>query len=168
MPLDINFSKRSDYGSHIRKFFLFPEFWNDPQKDISINPNSWHFVKFEENEKDSVPQKKGIYAFVLKPSYPSLFETNYLFYVGKTSRTLQKRFSEYFDERDKNSKYRYMVREFLLRYKGHLYFYYLELPTSSNIDDSEEKLLNTFVPFVNTDIPEARIDPNLQNIYKSY
>jgi len=108
MPLDINFSKRSDYGSHIRKFFLFPEFWDDPHKDISINPSFWHYVKFEEYNKDSVPPKKGIYAFVLKPSYPSLFETKYLFYVGKTSRTLQKRFSEYFDERDSNKKYSFI------------------------------------------------------------
>jgi hypothetical protein len=115
-----------------------------------------------------VSQHMGVYAFVLKPSYPSLFETSYLFYIGKTSRPLQTRFKEYFDERDGHGKYRYLVREMLRLYKGNLFFYFLELESEQKVDESEILLLNTFVPFVNTDIPEAKIEPNLKNIYKSF
>jgi hypothetical protein len=105
---------------------------------------------------------------MLSPSYPSLFETSYLFYIGKTSRPLKTRFREYFDERDGNGKYRYLVREMLRLYKGNLFFYFLELESEQKVDESEVLLLNTFVPFVNTDIPEAKIEPNLKNIYKSF
>ncbi|MFW6272612.1 MAG: hypothetical protein ACOC2U_02390, partial [bacterium] len=128
--------------------------------------NKWKNVEFLKSNKNRVSSKKGVYAFVLKPKYPSLFETGYLFYIGKTIRPLKNRFSEYFNERDGNSKYRVLVREMLKLYDGHLYFYFLELNTDDEVDNAEDLLLNTFVPFVNTDIPEAKIDPNLKYIYK--
>jgi hypothetical protein len=168
MALDLNFEKRANYGLHIRKFFLYPNFWNDPEKDIAVHKNEWKCVKFDKVFLNKVSRHMGVYAFVLKPSYPSLFETGYLFYIGKTSRTLQQRFKEYFDERDGNGKYRYLVREILRLYKEDIFFYYLELESEQKVDESEILLLNTFVPFVNTDIPEAMIEPNLKNIYKSF
>lgn len=167
MAIDLDFVKRGKYSLHIRKFFLFPEFWIDGKKDIKVNPSKWKSVEFERTNLSKVSTQKGIYAFVLKPKYPSLFQTSYLFYIGKTTRPLQVRFLEYFSERDGKGKYRYLVREFLRLYKGHLFFYFLELNTKKEVDTYEELLLNTFVPFVNTDIPEAKIDPDIKYIYKS-
>ena len=164
---DINFAKRGKYSLHIRKFFLYPEFWEDPKKAFTVPTKGWKHVKFSKTNKLSVSNKKGIYAFVVIPGYPSLFETKYLFYVGKTNRPLRTRFGEYFTERDGAGKYRYFVREMLKLYDGHVEFYFLELPSTKKVDRNEEKLLNTFVPFVNTDIPEAKIDPDLKRIYKS-
>ena len=164
---DIDFTKRGKYSNHIRKFFLLPEFWEDPSKAFIVPSSGWKHVKFSKTNKRKVSKKKGIYAFVVKPGYPSLFETRYLCYVGKTTRPLQTRFVEYFTERDGKGKYRYFVREMLRMYDGHIHFYFLELHTNNEVDANEEKLLNTFVPFVNTDIPEAKIDPDLKSIYKS-
>ncbi len=168
MAIDLDFAKKGKYGLHIRKFFLFPEFWADVKKDIDVNPSNWKFVEFEKSNLHKVSSEKGIYAFVLHPKYPSLFQTGYLFYVGKTSRPLQTRFLEYFTERDGNGKYRSLVREFLRLYKGHLFFYFLELNTKNEVDLYEKLLLNTFVPYVNTDIPQAKIDPDIKYIYKSF
>ena len=167
MAQDINFVNRSKYSMHIRKFFLFPEFWQDPKKSFNIPKPGWQSVKFEKNNKLSVPKEKGVYAFVVKPEYPSLFETRYLFYIGKTSRTLRERFTEYFYERDGGGKYRYFVREMLRQYDGHIHFYFLKITNKNKVDNCENLLLNTFVPFVNTDIPEAKLNPDLKNIYKS-
>lgn len=165
---DINFAKRGEYSLHIRKFFLFPPFWADTNKDIGVTSREWKYVKFDKVNRNRVSTKKGLYAFVLKPSYPSFVKTHYLFYLGKTTRTLQDRFDEYFVERDGKGKYRYLVRDMLRLYDGHLYFYFLELDkTDDEISEFEEKLLNTFVPFVNTDIPEAKINPDLKYIYKA-
>lgn len=168
MALDIDFQKSGNYGLHIRKFFLNPDFWLDPKKDIKIVPSKWSYVEFEKKNLDKVSSKKGIYAFVLEPQYPSLFKTSYLFYIGKTSRPLKTRFLEYFSERDGNGKYRYLVREMLQLYKGHLFFYFLELNSIKDVNEFEKTLLNTFVPFVNTDIPEGKINPDLKNIYKRF
>lgn len=168
MTIDLDFAKKGKYGMHIRKFFLFPEFWTDTKKDIKVNPKNWKFVEFEKSNLHKVSSKKGIYAFVLHPKYPSIFQTSYLFYVGKTNRKLKTRFNEYFLERDGKGKYRTLVREFLRLYEGHLYFYFLELNTKTEVDVCEEILLNTFVPFVNTEIPSAKIDPDIKYIYKSF
>lgn len=166
--IDINFGSRSEYGQHIRKFFLYPKFWVDSTKDIKVDPSNWKNIEFDQLNKNKIPSSKGIYAFVVKPKYPSLFQTNYLFYIGKTNRTLKERYKEYLAERDGKGKYRYLVREMLKLYNGHVYFYYLELNDSSQVNEFETSLLNTFVPFVNTDIPLAKIDPDLKNIYKSF
>ena len=168
MAKDIDFFKRGKYGLHIRKFLLLPEFWSDPTKQIKIKSSDWKCVSFDLKNKTRVSSNKGLYAFVLKPSYPGLFETNYLLYIGKTNRTLQERFVEYIKEKDGKNKYRFLVKEMLQLYEGHIYFYFSELTSTEDIDLFEEILLNTFVPFVNTEIPEAKINDELKYIYKSF
>lgn len=165
--VDIDFAIKGKYLLHIRKFFLLPEFWVDANNNIeNVDKSNWKSVKFTKSNKGKLPSKKGVYAFVVKPKYPSLFETNYLFYIGKTTRTLQKRFGEYFDERDTKGKYRIKVREMLKLYDGHIHFYYLPLITDKQVSDAEDKLLNTFVPHINTQIPKATVKPELKSIYE--
>ena len=89
-----------------------------------------------------------------------------LFYVGKTNRTLFKRFEEYIKEKKGEGKPRKKVYKMLNQYDGHLYFYYTEISTKSEVDVTEEILLNVFVPHVNTSIPEAKIQNELKNIYE--
>jgi hypothetical protein len=164
---DLDFARKGAYALHVRKFFMFPEFWLDPDKQLSfVKDAAWKEIAFDKANQSSVPDKKGIYAFVVKPAYPNFIETKYLFYVGKTTRTLRIRFGEYVTERDGGGKYRTLVREMLRLYDGHLSFYCLELDDIDQITDFENRLLNSFVPYVNTDIPEATIDTNLRNVYR--
>jgi hypothetical protein len=41
----------------------------------------------------------------------------------------------------------------------------LVIEKSSDVDACEERLLNTFVPQINTYIPKAKIKPELKGIY---
>ncbi|MFY9158304.1 hypothetical protein [Aquirufa ecclesiirivi] len=163
---DIDFIKKGEYLLHVKKFFLYPKFWKDPTKMLTV-PTSWNKVKFTKSNRSMIPKSKGIYCFVVQPDLINFFETTYLFYVGKTNRTLWIRYKEYLDEKEGKGKPRNKVFEMLNQYADYLYFYYTEIPTSIDVDSFEQNLLNTFVPTVNTDIPEAKISPELKNLYGS-
>jgi len=162
---NLDFVEKGKYKVHIKKFLLFPEFWNDPKNEISVKLK-WNSIKFSKVNKSKLPTKKGIYAFVLMPKYDNFFETRYLFYAGKTNRTLKKRFSEYLNEKDGKGKPRNKIFEMLNLYDGYMYFFYSEIVKSTDVDDCENCILDTFVPHVNTQIPVARIKPELKNIYE--
>jgi hypothetical protein len=51
-------------------------------------------------------------------------------------------------------------------WEGYLHFFYAAIPNNVILSNCEEQLLNTFVPRVNTDIPKAKIKPELKNIYE--
>lgn len=163
---DIDFKKKGEYVLHIKKFFLFPQFWNDPQK-LLTEPTGWKKVKFTKSNRNKIPRDSGIYCFVAQPKLTNFFETTYLFYIGKTNRTLWIRYKEYLDEQAGKGKPRNKVYEMLNQYNDYLYFYYTSIPNVLDVDNCEEKLLNTFVPRVNTDIPEAKISPELKNLYEN-
>lgn len=161
---DINFQEKGELILHIRKFLLYPKHWNDPNNQLPIKLK-WKFCRFKPDNIDLVPETKGIYCFVLKPKYPHLFETRYLLYIGKTNRTLRKRYYEYLREKAGQDKPRTKIYEMLNLYQDDLYFYYASIEKSSDVDACEEQLLNTFVPQVNTYIPKAKIKPELKGIY---
>ncbi|MGB0880289.1 MAG: GIY-YIG nuclease family protein [Polaribacter sp.] len=166
MNYDLNFKKEEgEIQTHIKKFFLFPQYWKKLNNQLPIKLN-WNSMKFSALNKGKIPSKKGIYAFVLIPEYNNFIKTKYLFYVGKTNRTLKKRFSEYLTEKDGKRKPRIKVFKMLNQFDGYLYFFYSEIPNKSDVDKCEEVLLNTFVPHINVSIPEAKIKPHLKYIYE--
>jgi hypothetical protein len=162
---DIDFNKKGQLLVHIRKFLLFPDFWKHDDNRILIELN-WRHIKFTNENINEVPDQHGLYCFVVKPDVQNFFETNYLFYIGETQRTLKVRYG---DLRDQNGagKPRTKVFEMLKLYKDSLYFYFAEINDIDTIEENEEKLLNTFVPAINTKIPNAKIKPELKNIYES-
>lgn len=166
MPFDIDFKERGLIKEHIWKFLLYPHHWNDPSNNI-ISTLNWKEIPFNSSQLPNVPKdKKGVYCFVLKPEYNQLFETRYLFYVGITGRNFNIRFSEYLDDLAGKGKPRPKVFTMLKLWDNYLHFYYASLDNKDEIEDCEDKLLNTFVPKVNTSIPKAKIKPELKNIYE--
>lgn len=164
MGFDIDFQEKALYKLHVRKFFLHPPTWEDGSNHVSLNLK-WKNYKFTKANKSRVPDNKGIYCFVVKPRVPNVFNSHYLFYVGKTTRTLKKRYSEYLRDKEGKGKPRHKVFEMLKLYDNYLYFYCTEINSDVNITDTENKLLNTFMPYVNTEVPKATIKPELKEIY---
>ncbi|MFA6057840.1 MAG: hypothetical protein WC756_06565 [Taibaiella sp.] len=163
---DIDFEERGYLREHIWKFLLFPDHWNDPANSILVNLN-WTEVPFNGTQAINVPNnQKGIYCFVMKPVFGQLFESRYLFYVGKTTRNFRARFKEYLNDAAGKGKPRPKVYTMLKLWNGYLHFYFAPIPNNVDITDCEVKLLNTFVPKVNTDIPKAKIKAELKNIYE--
>ncbi len=165
MAFDIDFNEKGQLKLHIRKFLLYPPYWTDINNQFNYNLN-WKSVKFNRRNLKRLPNQKGIYCFVVIPDYPNFFQSKYLFYIGQTTRTLKERFKEYLDDQGGNGKPRPKIYEMLSLYRDHLYFYYSTILSNSQIDEVEEKLLNTFVPHINTDIPIAKIKNEIKNIYE--
>jgi hypothetical protein len=165
MAFDIDFHDRGYMREHIWNFLLYPDHWIDPTNNIPLGLN-WNQVPFNPGQTINVPDnQKGIYCFVVKPTISQLFETRYLFYVGKTTRNFRVRFNEYLRDAAGKGKPRPKVFTMLKLWNGYLHFYYASITNDTNISTCEEIYLNTLVPKVNTDIPEARIKPELINIY---
>jgi hypothetical protein len=163
---DINFSTKANLQLHLRKFLLFPHYWEDKNYKLTLELE-WNQIKFNSNNINLVPNQSGIYCFVVKPKIDHFFDTAYLFYIGETTRTLKIRYKEYLKDQSGAGKPRPKVFELLNIYKDYLYFYFTEIKESKEIHETEERLINTFVPWVNTDIPRARLSPELRNIYES-
>ncbi|MFB5946401.1 hypothetical protein [Albibacterium profundi] len=161
--------RRQEIKEHIRKFLLYPGFWNDSSKHIK-HKIKWEKILFEDGNATSIPNKKGVYCFVVEPPVVDfIFETRYLFYIGKaSSATLRARYKNYVDEKNNvgigNQKPRIKVQEMLNDYYGHIYFFYAEL-NADLVKDIEEKLLNMYMPYVNTSIPELKISEEYKHIY---
>jgi len=171
---DINWNakkaRRQEIKEHIRKFLLFPTFWNDPDKLI-LHDLRWKKIKFADDNESFVPTKKGVYCFVVVPPIDNkLFITRYLMYVGKaSSTTLRSRYKNYINEMNNigigEQKPRIKVQEMLNDYYNHIFFFYAELTNTADIVDTENKLLNSFMPYVNTAIPELVISEEYRHIY---
>lgn len=162
-------AKRHELKNHVWRFLLYPQFWIDPSKHIAT-PLSWNQIKFNETNSSAIPTSNGIYCFVVIPPTPNLFETRYLFYIGKaSSASLRSRYKEYIDEMNDigigKQKPRIKVQEMLNEYYDHIYFFYAPISNATVVIDSEKKLLNTFFPYVNTLIPEATISEEYKHIY---
>lgn len=160
-------SRRQEIKEHVRRFLLFPEFWNDPNKHIN-HKIEWENILFQEANLNLIPNKSGVYCFVVIPPTSSfLFETRYLFYIGKAT-SLRIRFKNYIDEKNNigigKQKPRIKVQEMLNDYYGCIYFFYAEL-ASGLIGNVEDKLLNLYMPYVNTSIPELKISEEYKHIY---
>lgn len=162
---DIDFNLKGQLLLHIRKFLLYPNFWEEEENRISVEL-SWQQIKFTPENVDDIPDQHGLYCFVVKPEVSNFFDTNYLFYIGETQRTLKIRYGEYLRDQRGEGKPRPKVFEMLNLYREYLHFYYAETEDINIIEEIETKLLNTFVPAINTKIPYARIRPELQNIYE--
>jgi hypothetical protein len=162
---DIDFSHKGELKLHIQKFLLYPKHWIDQNNEISIRLE-WNKIRFTEANIKHIPENQGLYAFTVEPKVTNFFKTSYLFYIGETERTLKIRYKEYLDDQKGKGKPRPKIFEMLKLYKDNLYFYYTEIDESGLIAENEVKLLNTFVPHINTQIPLAKINPELKYIYE--
>lgn len=118
-----------------------------------------------------VPNSNGIYCFVVTPpKVIGLFDTQYLFYIGKASSAkLRARYKNYIKEKNGvgigKQPPRIKIQEMLNIYFDHIYFYYLVENDSKKVIEYEDKLLDVFMPYVNTLIPRAQIKEEYKHIY---
>ena len=151
-------------GDYIRSFFLFPNFWVEPGTEIS-HKLQWKRYKFTERNAQKIDTSKGVYCFVLQPKVNNFFETKYLFYVGKTQRTLRIRYKEYLDELSGKRKSRTKIKDILDKYYDRLFFYYAVIDDKTIIDEVEDNLIDKFIPWANVRIRRAQINPKFQYLY---
>ncbi|MYB66988.1 MAG: hypothetical protein F4X75_00625 [Gemmatimonadetes bacterium] len=127
-------------------FLLWKEQW-DTYTDPPIELD-WQCVKFERDSATKIPTEKGVYAFVVEPRIAQL-PSRYVMYIGETGykskRHLRKRFRDYLY--DKERPKRSLIHSMLTTWEDYLYFYYVEVkPSQMDIEQLEQRLLDTFTP----------------------
>lgn len=148
MLYDVVQTTRADLREHnLSRIVLSPKQWVSYKSTI---PLSWSVVKFDESEKEQVPDdRQGVYTFVVKPGIANHPECAYLLYVGKTEKQgFRKRFTQYFSEKN-DPKGREPVKMMLGLWKEHLWFCYAPIDDIQQIDSIEKSLIDAFVPPIN-------------------
>ncbi len=162
--------KRANIQSFVRKFLLFPDFWEDRQRFIG-EKLTWNSVKFDEKNVSKIPTQNGLYCFlIVPPNTVNIWDTKYLFYIGKASSvSLRSRFKIYLNEKNGigigDQKPRIKVEEMLNDYDGYVFFHFTDISEKVKICEYEEKLLRIYMPYVNTHHPEAQITEEYRHIY---
>ncbi len=107
----------------------------------------WESIVFGESNAHIIPEIPGIYTFLIKHNVAN-HPQRYLCYVGKTERTLKKRYSEYLREAVTISG-RPKILRLLNEWEGNVEFCYT-LVEKENIKTLEKRLIDAFVPPFNS------------------
>lgn len=144
MPSDL-VKAQDELASYGQTFTLWATGWKNFLAPISLN---WEFVKFERENRATIPESQGIYAFFVEPQVAEFRNHAYLMYIGEagqdSNNNLKEKFSEYFSYK-RNHK-RPHIHRLLNKWDGYLYFYYAEIPCDRNLYELETILLDTFQP----------------------
>ncbi|WP_139370466.1 GIY-YIG nuclease family protein, partial [Xanthomonas axonopodis] len=106
----------------------------------------WKHTSFDKDSHPLVPEIPGFYCFVVGLPGTSLPPIGYPLYVGKTERTLRKRFGEYLREQD-SERGRVRVRKFIKVFKGELLFFYTHFDgTPDEVKEIETELHDALMP----------------------
>ena len=134
----------------IERMVLSPKFWAEFKMPIRLK---WTVVKYHKNQKDKLPEKQGVYTFIVKPGIADHPECSYLLYVGQTeAQNFKKRFSQYFLE-ERKTKGREHIKLMARLWKKHLWYCYAPIDDLSLISQIEDSLINAFVPPLNRKFP---------------
>ena len=136
--------RQDEMQSYLYKHFLWIEQWHTLDHIGNLN---WKSIPFTPENINQIPEEAGIYSFVINPRFTN-HPQRYLGYIGKTERTLRKRYDEYLKE-ETNIKGRPKVLRLLNKCRGHIDFVYVVVP--DNILSLESQLNDGFVPPYNDD-----------------
>jgi excinuclease UvrABC nuclease subunit len=134
--------------SHLQPMVLWPARWKEYKSSASLR---WKSNRFDNAVRGHVPNEPGVYAFLIKPRIANL-DVSYLMYIGKTDRSLRRRFDEYLaDVRD--FKGRPAIAVLLHNYQGFVDFSCATLSSPQRPGVLENKLLEAFIPPANKQLP---------------
>ena len=129
-------------------FILWPKHWEEYTKNFGHN-FVWRERKFLTSEVANIPKKPGLYTFTVKPSIADHPSNSYVMYIGKTSRTLRKRFSEYLYEMRRETG-RPKILRVLNKYPRNVFFCYTVLEVNdAELKEKEEALMLGWLPPAN-------------------
>jgi hypothetical protein len=130
---------------------LWPKMWQRWKPAVTLR---WRGRPFASSSKDSIPDKPGVYAFVIQPGIPPGVPHSILMYVGMSERPLRQRFSEYLREMDDPTG-RPAINTMLQMYQGYLHFYCASVAKPYKPKDIEDHLIETLAPPMNKQYPAS-------------
>jgi hypothetical protein len=139
-------------SSHEVTFRHVPKFWE--KWATKVPP--WQQAVFKKGKSGLIPDKAGLYTFILQPGVANHVANSYLLYVG-ISNNLRVRYRSYLGELNKTSKKttRPFIWLMIKRWHRYLSFVYIVLPKSTNKtrEELEMKFIEILNPPVNREMP---------------
>ena len=143
-PYEIEMQLAMQIQRHTLKFTLSPKFWDELSLQRTL---TWHRVKFDADLVDSVPDDLfGVYSFVVEPGVAN-HKLSYLLYIGMTrDQNFRARYKQYLRHRDAEDTSWIHVKYMLREWYDQLIFYYAPLEDPDIVKDTEDRLLEAFLP----------------------
>ena len=149
-PMPVNDLAMSiEAKGHRHDILLWPKIWRDWNLSVALK---WKGKPFSPSSRKFIPNKPGVYAFVIQPGIPPGVPNSILMYIGMSDRPLRDRFHEYLREKDDPSG-RPAISAMLRMYQGYLHFYCASVPEPAKPEIIEEHLLETLAPPMNKQYP---------------
>lgn len=130
------------------RFMLYPVGWQAYGYKHNLK---WLTVRFEKANRLKIPDKPGVYAFLVQPNVGGILNVSYLFYVGETV-SLRNRFGDYLRESAGSDNSRIQLYVLFNEYQGHVLFTYALLPKAHR-KQVERELLAALTPPLNKKLP---------------
>lgn len=131
--------------AHELSFKLVPAHLTGFSSKVTLG---WEAVRFVPANANAVPNRKGVYAFVVEEPGKGLPPHGYVMYVGKAgdgAHSLRKRFQNYLQ--DQKRPRRPNIYHLLNRWRGVLSFYYAEIENATiQLTEVETALNDALVP----------------------
>lgn len=134
---------------HRHTLLLWPKLWQEWKSPVKLK---WEGKRFSQASKGAIPNKRGVYAFVIKPGVPPGMPISVLMYVGMSDRPLRERFGEYLREM-LNPSGRPAINTMLRMYDGYVHFYCASVAKPAKPKQIEDYLIETLVPPMNKQYP---------------
>lgn len=138
------------FKGEVESIFMDFDSWKTFKTSYGL---SWKRVKFDKANAASVPDTRGIYIFTLQVDENELPIHGYMWYMGiaghNSKHTLRKRYGNYLTDQISPAWKRPKVRYMLQKWKGDLYFNFVELDHGINLKKIESAFLNAIIPPAN-------------------
>ena len=143
-PYEIEMQLAIEIKRHTLKFTLSPKFWNELSLEQTLD---WRRVKFDSDLVDCVPDDLiGVYSFVIEPGVAN-HSLSYLLYIGMTKdQNFRARYRQYLQHRDSQDTKWIHVKYMLREWSDQLVFYYAPLDDPQTVKETEDRLLEAFIP----------------------
>ena len=140
---DILTQTRSQAKDHVYNFTLWPKLWEIFNQKLSY---SWLRQPFSKSAKGKIPEKSGVYTFVIEPCIANHTSCAFLIYAGKTNN-LRKRFTHYIAVKEGSKGHSPKLEHGLRQHskEGYLFFYY-SFQRKTTLKKYEQALIDGFVP----------------------
>jgi len=139
---------------HVTRFVLAVPLWSKFSIAVQLK---WQAVTFTASNAAHVPKdSRGVYCFVVQPAIANHPACSYLMYVGMVQKQgLRDRYRQYLrdEKKDVQLSKRSHITEMLQTWKDRLHFYYAELPSTVDVEQIEDALLEAYLPPFNRDFP---------------
>jgi hypothetical protein len=128
------------------------EGWKTYQQKTFDNAK-WTTRIFRKETAKHIPEKPGVYAFLIRPGIPLGLDANVLIYIGKAGTSIRKRYYRYLRESIDPVHGRPKITYWLRKYFDYVHFAYAEIPQPGDPHDLEQRLLAALMPPANDQIP---------------